>query len=203
MRQQQLLTLDILHQHQLITDDQYQQAASEPVQPSLWRVEYAGSGAELMVARASRNPDYRSDPDPAWTLQALVKRELQQSGISPARAATVTLTIDAQAQRDLNDRVTQNRANVGEGAAVVNVADGGILALASSTGGSLSGDAGSAVGRDRPPQRGQHRQAAALLGGLRARRGQLDPAQPSFVTNRPATTGRPSATAPTPSSTSA
>ncbi len=142
MRQQQLITLGILHQHQLITDDQYQQAVSEPVQPSLWHVEYAGSGAGLMVARASRNPDYRSDPDPAWTLQALVKRELQQSGISPARAATVTLTIDAQAQRDLNDRVTQNRANVGEGAAVVNVADGGILALASSTGGVLSGDAG-------------------------------------------------------------
>lgn len=142
MRQQQLLTLGILHQHQLISDDQYQQAVSEPVQPSLWRVEYAGSGAGLMVARASRNPDYRSDPDPAWTLQALVKRELQDGGISPARAATVTLTIDAQAQRDLNDRVTQNRANVGEGAAVVNVADGGILALASSTGGALSGDAG-------------------------------------------------------------
>ncbi|TSA87574.1 penicillin-binding protein [Deinococcus detaillensis] len=152
IRAQQLLTLGVLHVHNLITDDQYAQAVGEQVQPSLWKVDYAGFGPNLMVARASRNPDYRSDPDPAWTLQALVKRELQQSGISPARAATVTLTIDAQAQRDLNARVSENRANVGEGAAVINVADGGILALSSSTGGNLSGESGQqwAVSARRP-----------------------------------------------------
>ncbi|WP_420593747.1 transglycosylase domain-containing protein [Deinococcus sp.] len=140
MRQQQLLTLGILRQHALISEDDYLSAVAEPIEPSLWRVEYAGSGPGMIVARAARNPDYRSDPDPAWALQALIKRELSQSGISPQRAATVTLTIDAQAQQALSERVTRGRAGVGEGAAVIRVSDGGIVALASSTNGTLSGE---------------------------------------------------------------
>ena len=141
MRSQELLTLKILQQHQLISDDQYAQAVAEPIYPSLWQVEYANFGPNLMVARAGRTPNYQTAPDPAWTLQALVKRELQASGISAARAATVTLTIDAAAQRELTSRVSASRANVGEGAAVVSVVDGGIVALASSTHGDLSGAA--------------------------------------------------------------
>jgi penicillin-binding protein 1A len=143
MRQQQLLTLRILKIHTLISEDEYAQAAAEPIQPSLWRVEYAGSGPDLIVARASRNPDFRNAPDPAWSLQSLVKRELQSGGISPARAATVTLTLDGAAQQALTARLARTGAGtaIGEGAAVVNVG-GEIIALASSSGGEVSSEPG-------------------------------------------------------------
>ena len=142
MRQQQLVTLNILRTHVLISEDEYQAAVAEPIEPSLWRVQYAGSGPDLQVAQAQRNPDYQNAPDPAWSLQALIKKELLASGISPERAATVTLTIDAQAQYQLGQRVTTNRAGVGEGAAVIDVQSGGILAIASSTDNQLASETG-------------------------------------------------------------
>lgn len=143
-RAQQLLTLRILKTHDLISEGEYLAAVSEPIQPSLWRVEYAGSGPDLSVARASRNPDFRSAPDPAWSLQSVVKRELRAGGLSPARVATVALTVDAGAQRELSARLARTGAGsaaTAEGAAVVNQG-GEIIALASSSGGEPSSDPG-------------------------------------------------------------
>lgn len=138
MRQQQLLTLGILRQHGLIAEEEYAQAVAEPLYPSLWRVEYAGQGANLSVLSARRDPDYRNDPDPASALQPLIKEELRAQGISPARVATVTLALDAAAQRRLTAQLGRyKRAGVAQGAAIVD-ARGGILALASSTGGEPS-----------------------------------------------------------------
>ena len=143
MRAQQLLTLRLLRTHNLISEDEYLGAVAEPLQPSLWRVEYAGSGPDLMVARASRNPEFRSAPDPAWSLQSLVKRELQSGGVSPVRAATVRLTVDAGAQQALSARLARTGAGtaIGEGAAVINAA-GEVIALASGSGGEASSDPG-------------------------------------------------------------
>ncbi len=139
MRQQQLITLDILRRHALITADEYAQAASEPLQPSLWQVQYVLGAGGLTVSSARRNPDYTSAPDPAWTLQGLIKQELHDQGISPSRVATVSLSIDAAAQRQLSRQVTAlSLPHVAQGAAIVDVHTGGIVALASSTGGELS-----------------------------------------------------------------
>ncbi|WP_337193070.1 transglycosylase domain-containing protein [Deinococcus xianganensis] len=148
MRAQQLVTLNILRSHGLVSDGAYAQAVATPVQPRLWRVEYAGSGADLRVVSAARNPDYANEPEPVWAMQELVRRELRRAGVDPKRVGRVVLTIDAQAQAALTQRVQgegatgPRAAGVAEGAAVVDVRGGGIVALASSTGGSLSSDPG-------------------------------------------------------------
>lgn len=139
MRQQQLVTLGILRGHGLITEEEYAQAVGEPLQPTLWQVQYAGSGAALTVVSARRNPDYQNAPDPAWALQDLIKQELHAQGISPTRVATVSLSIDADLQRQLGQQVTALKLpNVAQGAAIVDAQTGGIVALASSTAGELS-----------------------------------------------------------------
>ncbi|WP_291424534.1 transglycosylase domain-containing protein [Deinococcus sp.] len=148
MRQQQLLTLRILRDHSLITAGELAAAAAEPIQPRLWRVEYAGDGAEQRVVSASRNPAYRNQPEPVWALQSLVRRELLSSGLDPRRVGRLVLTIDGVAQAALTQRVTgegvtgPRPAGVGEGAAIVDVRGGGVVALASSTGGDLSSEMG-------------------------------------------------------------
>ena len=148
MRGQQLMTLQLLRSHGLITAEQYAQATSEPIQPRLWQVEYAGAGADLRVVSAGRNPNYRNDPEPVWAMQELVRRELRQAGIDPKRVGKLVLTVNADAQAALTRRVTgegatgTRPAGVGEGAAIVDVRGGGIVALSSSTGGAQSSDFG-------------------------------------------------------------
>ena len=148
MRQQQLLTLRILRTRELITAAQYAEAAQTPLQPRLWRVEYAGGGSDLRVVSATRNPDYRNDPEPVWAMQELVRRELRADGIDPRRVGRVVLTVDAAAQSALTRRVTGEGATggrpagVAEGAAIVDVRGGGIVALSSSTGGNESSQPG-------------------------------------------------------------
>lgn len=148
MRSQQLVTLRILRDHGLIGEGEYVRAAGEPLQPRLWRVEYAGSGGDLRVVSAGRNPDYTNEPEPVWALQELVRRELRAAGLDPRRVGRVVLTLDARAQAALVRRVTGEGptggrpTGVAEGAAVVDVRGGGILALASSTGGDQSSEPG-------------------------------------------------------------
>ncbi len=148
MRSQQLLTLNILRSHGLISEQDYLAAASVPLQPRLWRTEYAGSGGDLRVVSAARNPDYRNAPEPVWAMQELVRRELRAAGLNPSRVGRVVLTIDAGAQAALVRRVSGEGATgtrppgIAEGAAVVDVRGGGIVALASSTGGSESSEPG-------------------------------------------------------------
>lgn len=157
MRQQQLATLQILRSRGLITAQQYGDAVATPIQPRLWQVQYAGAGTDLRVLAASRNPDYRQMPEPAWAVQSLVTRELQKAGLNPRRVGRLVLTLDATAQAALTARVTgegptgPRPAGIAEGAAVVEKT-GGILALASSTGGNLSAEAGKqwAVTAQRP-----------------------------------------------------
>ncbi|WP_245808434.1 transglycosylase domain-containing protein [Deinococcus hopiensis] len=148
MRTQQLLTLRLLRAHRLIDGNTYLQAASEPLQPRLWRVEYAGGGPDLRVVAATRNPDYTNEPEPAWALQELVRREVRAAGLDPRWVGRVVLSLDAGTQSALVRRVTGNGATgprapgVAEGAAIVDVRGGGILALASSTGGDQSSQSG-------------------------------------------------------------
>ena len=148
MRSQQLLTLRILRSNGLISENQYLAAASVPLQPRLWRAEYAGSGGDLRIVSAARNPDYRNEPEPVWAMQELVRRELRAAGLNPSKVGRVVLTIDARAQAELSRRVNGEGATglrppgIAEGAAVVDVRGGGIVALASSTGGNPSSDAG-------------------------------------------------------------
>ncbi|CAM3503290.1 transglycosylase domain-containing protein [Deinococcus saxicola] len=148
MRSQQLLTLRILRSHGLISGNDYLAAASVPLQPRLWRAEYAGSSGDLRIVSAARNPDYRNDPEPVWAMQELVRRELRAAGLNPSKVSRVVLTIDARAQAELSRRVSGEGATgprppgIAEGAAVVDVRGGGIVALASSTGGNQSSDAG-------------------------------------------------------------
>lgn len=148
MRTQQLLTLNILRSHGLIREDEYTRAVAEPLQPRLWQVEYAGSGPNLRVVSARRNPDYRNEPEPVWAIQELVRRELRAAGLDPRRVGRVVLTLDRNAQAALVRRVTGQGATggrpagVAEGAAIVDVQGGGIIALASSTGGEQSSQPG-------------------------------------------------------------
>lgn len=148
MRQQQLVTLRILRTGGLITEAQFLDAVATPIQPRLWQVEYAGGGSDLRVVSAARNPNYRNDPEPVWPLQELVRRELRSGGIDPRRVGRLVLTLDAGAQANLTRRVMGEGASglrpagVGEGAAIVDVRGGGIVALASSTGGDLSSEPG-------------------------------------------------------------
>lgn len=148
MRASQLTTLGILRRRGLISEDRYRQAAWAPLEPRLWAVEYAGSGESLRVVSAARRPAYRQDPEPVWAMQELVRRELRASGLDPRRVGRVVLTIDAGAQAALTRRLggegeTGSRPpGVAEGAAIVDVRGGGIVALASSTGGAPSSQPG-------------------------------------------------------------
>ncbi|WP_369409528.1 transglycosylase domain-containing protein [Deinococcus arboris] len=148
MRTQQLTTLRILRTQGLIDDPTFQAAVATPLEPRLWQVEYAGSGADLRVVSATRNPDYSNEPEPVWAMQELVRRELRSAGLEPRRVGRVVLTVDAAAQAALTTRVrgegvTGERApGVAEGAAIVDVRGGGIVALASSTGGLQSSEPG-------------------------------------------------------------
>lgn len=148
MRTQQLVTLEILRSHGLIGQGAYLEAVSTPLQPRLWQAEYAGSGTDLRVVQAARNPAYTNEPEPVWAMQELVRRELRAAGLDPKKVGRVVLTVDAAAQAALTRRVTGEGATgprptgVAEGAAIVDVRGGGIVALASSTGGNQSSDAG-------------------------------------------------------------
>ncbi|WP_291428383.1 transglycosylase domain-containing protein [Deinococcus sp.] len=147
MRTQQLVTLEILRSHGLIAQGEYLEAVSAPLQPRLWQVEYAGSGTDLRVVQATRNPAYTNEPEPVWAMQELVRRELRAAGLDPKKAGRIVLTVEAAAQAALTRRVTGEGATgprptgVAEGAAIVDVRGGGIVALASSTGGNQSSDA--------------------------------------------------------------
>lgn len=147
-RQQQLVTLHILRSRGLITEAEYTDAVATPIQPRLWQVQYAGTGTDLRVLSAQRNPTYRQAPEPVWALQSLVTRELLAAGINPRRVGRLVLTLDAAAQAELTARITgegatgQRPDGVAEGAAVLDVSTGAIVALASSTGGNLSAEAG-------------------------------------------------------------
>lgn len=142
MRTQQLVTLNILRSRGLISEAEHLDAVSMPLQPRLWRAEYAGSGSDLRLVSASRNPDYTNEPEPVWAMQELVRRELRAGGLDPRRVARVVLTIDAGAQAALNRRLAGRPKGVAEGAAVLDVRGGGIVALSSSTGGEQSSQPG-------------------------------------------------------------
>ncbi|ADV66768.1 transglycosylase domain-containing protein [Deinococcus maricopensis] len=148
MRTQQLVTLRVLRARGLISEAAYTEAASAPLQPRLWQVEYAGTGPDRRVVAARRNPDYTNEPEPAWALQTLVRRELRAGGVDPRGVGRVVLTIDAATQAALTRRVRgegvtgARPVGIAEGAAIVDVRGGGIVAVASSTGGALSSDLG-------------------------------------------------------------
>ncbi|WP_233218621.1 transglycosylase domain-containing protein [Deinococcus arcticus] len=144
MRRQQLLTLNLLRARGLIGEDAHRAAVGTPLAPRLWQVVYAGSGPDLRVVSARRNPGYDQTPEPVWALQELVRRELRAGGLDPRRVGRVVLTLDARAQAALVSRLTAEgrQGGVAEGAAVVDVRGGGIVALASSTGGLQSSDPG-------------------------------------------------------------
>ncbi|PNY82204.1 transglycosylase domain-containing protein [Deinococcus koreensis] len=148
MRRSQLVTLNILRTRGLISEQTYQEAAATPLEPRLWQVEYAGSGGDLRVVSAVRRQGYRQEPEPVWAMQELVRRELRSSGLDPRRVGRVVLTIDAGAQAALSRRVSgegetgARPPGTAEGAAIVDVRGGGVIALASSTGGEQSSQPG-------------------------------------------------------------